>query len=173
MKSLYAPWRSNYTESVEEAHNKEAHTDSCVFCTHIQHTNDDAKNFILKRGTYSCIMFNRYPYNAGHLLIVPNEHIGHLEHLAVPARAELMEFANASTLILKKVAHAQGFNIGLNIGTVAGGSIPTHLHMHVLPRWIGDTNFLPTLGETKVISFDLVKMYEDLKPHFDAITVAK
>lgn len=169
MNSLYAPWRSNYTESVEEAKLKDTHSEVCIFCEHIKHPEHDAATFVLKRSKHACIMFNKYPYNAGHLLIVPNEHMGHLDHLSDETRTELMALANASTLILKKVAHAQGFNIGLNLGQVAGGSIPAHLHMHVLPRWIGDTNFLPTLGETKVISFDLVKMYADLKPHFDTL----
>ncbi len=171
MKCLYAPWRSHYTESVGSTKKEDAQTDECVFCAHLQQDHDDSKNYVLKRFSHTAVLFNRYPYNAGHLLIIPIEHIGNLEHLSKETSAQLMAATTASTVILKKKARPDGFNIGLNLGKMAGASIPAHLHMHLLPRWTGDTNFLPTLTDTKVISFDLEKMYLDLKPEFDAITL--
>lgn len=168
MKCIYAPWRSHYTESTEQT--KELKAEECFFCVYLQQ-NEDEKNFILRRFAHTAVIFNRYPYNAGHLLVIPLEHIGHLEHLSSQARAELMEVTTAATTILQKTARPNGFNVGLNLGKAAGASIPTHLHMHVLPRWAGDTNFMPTLGETKVISFDLHKIYADLKPHFDELKI--
>jgi ATP adenylyltransferase len=170
MESLYAPWRSNYTQSTEQRDTHQSAGDACIFCSQIQ-SNTDKEHFILKRCAHTCIMFNRYPYNAGHLLIVPLEHIAHMEHLSKNARCEMIELASASTIIFNSVAKPDGFNIGFNQGKAAGGSIPTHLHMHVLPRWHGDTSFLPTLSDTKVISFDLHALYENLKPHFDSLTL--
>ena len=169
MECLYAPWRTAYNKSTEQKHLTNNADDMCVFCTHIQHT-QDSTNFILKRCSHTVVMFNRYPYNAGHLLIIPIDHSGHLENLSQATRSQMMELACASTTILQKAARPDGFNIGFNLGTAAGGSIPNHIHMHVLPRWSGDTNFLPTISQTKVISYDLPAMYADLKPHFDKLT---
>lgn len=170
MDYLYAPWRSSYTESSERSKQDDTTSAECAFCTQL-HSNNDQENYILKRFANCAVLFNRYPYNAAHLLIVPFDHIGHIEHLSAQTRAELMEVANISTKILTQAARPDGFNIGFNMGKAAGGSIPTHLHLHVLPRWLGDTNFLPTLSTTKVISFDLPKIYQDLKPRFDAVSL--
>lgn len=166
MKILYAPWRSEYSTAVNsEAKKEDTSKENCVFCTQLQaHT--DEKYWILKRYQHNYIMLNKYPYNAGHLLILPLEHHQNFEQLSRDARAELMELISLSTQVLQKALNAQGFNIGANLGKVAGAGIPSHLHMHVLPRWSGDTNFLPVLAETKQVSFDLQKMYERLKEAF-------
>lgn len=154
MKHLYAPWRSGYL------HNKQ--TGSCVFCKNCAET-DDAQTFIIKRFEHCFVMLNLFPYNAGHLLIIPYEHQDSLEKLSQPARQEMMEVATKSITILKETLGAEAINIGLNLGgKAAGGSIPDHLHMHVLPRWLGDTNFLVTLADTKQISIDLADTYRKL-----------
>lgn len=170
MKKLYAPWRSSYTASADRTKNEEAREHECVFCTQLKENNDE-KYLILKRFSYSFVLLNSYPYNAGHLLILPLTHQADLYDLSSPARAEIMEVASASVAILKDMLKPHGFNLGVNLGKAAGASIPSHLHMHLLPRWNSDTNFLPTLGDTKVVSFDLLKIYEQLKPAFDTITL--
>jgi ATP adenylyltransferase len=167
MKNLYAPWRSDYTTSTARTKNENAPSDACVFCAHRDTVQDDEKNFILKRYKHVLVMFNKYPYNAGHLLVVPFEHVSSPELLNTEALVELMEITSKCVVILRHETGAEGFNIGLNLGKAAGAGIPSHLHMHVLPRFTGDTNFLPTLGETRVISFDLPAMYNHLKAAFN------
>jgi ATP adenylyltransferase len=167
MKNLYAPWRSDYTTSVAHTKNENAPSDDCVFCSHKEHPLDDAKNFVLKRHEHVFVMFNKFPYNAGHLVVVPYAHVGSPDLLSKEARIELMEVTTQAATILKRETGAEGFNIGLNIGKAAGAGIPSHLHMHVLPRFVGDTNFLPTLGATRVISFDLNAMYQHLLNAFN------
>ena len=167
MKQLYAPWREQYSSSIA-AQGEQAH--SCGFCREFDEHSDD-KHFILKRFKHMIVMLNLYPYNAGHLLILPIAHLAHLEELPQEARYELIELTAHSTTIVKKVLGCHGINIGMNLGKAAGAGIPSHLHLHVLPRFTGDTNFLPVLADTKQISFDLKKMYERLKPSFEAIRV--
>ena len=168
MKKLFAPWRNNYTTGT--AHNTDGTEtkDQCVFCTQLQE-NNDATHFIIRRFVYSAVILNLYPYNAGHLLIIPFEHKGRLHDFSKKARAELMELTTHSTTILTKTLKAPGINVGLNLGKSAGAGIPAHLHMHVLPRWLGDTNFMPTIGQTKIISTDLEEIYKKLKPPFNAL----
>lgn len=160
MKQLYAPWRKNY---IKGNGNK---GDVCVFCQQQKESND-AKNFIIKRFQHCFAMLNIFPYNAGHILIIPYEHQPSLEQLLPEARAEMMEITAQSITIFKKILKAEGINVGINIGgKSAGGSIPEHLHLHVLPRWLGDTNFLITLAETKQISLDLHEIYQKLHEAF-------
>jgi ATP adenylyltransferase len=168
MKHLYAPWRNKYVKKVERGKAKNALKEECIFCQKLTE-HEDEKHFILARFKYFAIMLNLYPYNAGHILIVTLDHINHLKNLTAEARNELMALTNESIIILEKVMDAQGINVGINIGKAGGAGIPNHLHTHVLPRWIGDTNFLPTLTGTKQISVDLPKLYQQLKPHFQAI----
>ncbi len=167
MNILYAPWREEYTNAT--AHGPKGQEgvgpENCVFCPRFSQTNDE-ENFILARYQYTCIMLNRYPYNSGHLLILPFEHNGALEDLSIETQKELIQLISHSTVILKKELKAQGINVGINLGKAAGAGIPSHLHVHVLPRWFGDTNFLPTLSETKQVSSDLGKLYKDLSPKF-------
>lgn len=168
MKNLYAPWRSDYTTSTARTKNENAPSDMCVFCSHKDNPQDDTKNFVLKRYEHVFVMFNKFPYNAGHLLVVPYAHVGSPDLLSKEARGELIEVTSHAMTILKRETGAEGFNCGLNIGKAAGAGIPAHLHMHVLPRFTGDTNFLPTLGETRVISFDLNAMYQHLLKAFNS-----
>lgn len=163
MKHLYAPWRQKYvTTMTGNGGKKKLPKNDCVFCQQIA-DNDDDKSFIIKRFKHCVIMMNRYPYNAGHLLILPLTHHAELDDLTPATRAEMMEVLTAAIPVLGKVLGAEGFNVGINLGIAGGGGIPSHLHIHLLPRWRGDTNFLETLGQTKVISSDIVEVFKDLK----------
>ena len=171
MNILYAPWREEYTASTQSPKEQETTgPEDCVFCIRFSQTNDD-ENFILARYQYNCIMLNRYPYNPGHLLIIPFEHKGNLEDFSIEVQKELIQLVTHSTAILKKELKAQGVNIGMNLGKAAGAGIPAHLHTHVLPRWHGDTNFLPTLAETKQVSSDLGKLYREISPKFKDLSI--
>ena len=170
MNRLYAPWRSLYAKSVHEGRSDHAAKNQCDFCIQLA-ANQDDRYFILKRFKQSFVCLNLYPYNAGHLMVLPNEHRANLYEISKEARTEIMEISCASTSILQEVLESEGVNIGLNMGKAAGAGIPSHLHMHVLPRWSGDTNFLPTLANTKLISFDLQEIFQKLKPAFEKLTL--
>lgn len=170
MKLLYCPWRSEYTTDVAHTKNENATQDECVFCTQFKQKKD-TEYFILKRFEYHAVMLNKYPYNAGHLLILPFNHVANLHELSKESRGELTELIMHSTQILKQTLDAHGFNVGLNLGKAGGAGIPSHLHYHVLPRYHGDTNFLPTLANTKQISFDLEEFYQKLKPEFEQVSI--
>jgi ATP adenylyltransferase len=171
MKHLYAPWRQKYvTNMTSKGGNKKLTKDECVFCKQLRESDDD-KYFVIKRFKHTVLIMNRYPYNAGHLLILPLKHHADLDELTAKDRAEMMEVLTTAIPILGAVLGAEGFNIGINLGVAGGGGIPSHLHIHLLPRWRGDTNFLETLGQTKVISSDIVQVFEDLKTRFAKVTV--
>ena len=170
MKRLYAPWRSLYAKNVQETKNEKATAGECDFCKQLA-LNQDEKYFILRRFTHSFVCLNLYPYNAGHLLILPLQHKPTLTDLSPEIRGEIMELTSLSTGIVKDVLHCQGINIGINLGTAAGAGIPSHVHVHVLPRWTGDSNFMPILADTKMISFDLNSIYAQLKPAFLSLSV--
>lgn len=165
MDKLYAPWRNNYVKNTKKKDGNKKMKNECVFC-HAFEENNDQKNLILKRYNNCVVMINKYPYNAGHLLILPFEHKAELEELKMETRNELMQAINDTLKVIKKVMNPQGFNVGLNLGSAGGGGIPSHLHFHILPRWNGDTNYLATLGQTKVICSDFYKIYDDLKKEF-------
>jgi len=166
MENLYAPWRSTYASDTGEGKKEKASESSCIFCNQLKQ-NEDEKNFILKRFDNTFVMLNKYPYNAGHLLVLPLKHFGTLNELSKVERTEIMEVINQSVDILSSTLKNDGLNVGLNLGKIAGAGIPSHLHFHVLPRWKGDTNFMPALAKTKVISFDIKKMYQALKKQFN------
>ncbi len=168
MHYLFAPWRSKYAQDTGNTKTEKTTEKECVFCTMLKE-NNDKKNLILRRFDHNFVMLNQFPYNAGHLLIMPLEHKAALYKVSKKARTELMELTNKSIEILHDVLKAQGINVGINFGKIAGAGIPSHFHLHVLPRWQGDTNFLPTLSNTKQISFDLNDMYKQLKPSFATI----
>ncbi len=163
MKHLYAPWRESYIRAKK-------YTD-CVFCIEPEESATsaarDAELFILHRYTHCFVMLNRFPYNGGHLLVIPYEHRASLTDCAPEILHEMIEVGTLATAILSKACKAEGFNIGFNLGgPAAGGSIPEHLHMHVLPRWQGDTGFLTTLADTKPVSVNLPALYDQLKAFF-------
>jgi ATP adenylyltransferase len=163
MNHLYAPWRDTYTKEDQE----QTSSKQCIFCTQIA-DNNDTKYFIMRRYEKGLIMLNLYPYNPGHLLIIPYHHTTDLAHLQEAERAEMMELVTRSSTILQHTLKAHGINIGLNMGgKAAGGSIPEHIHIHVIPRWFGDTNFLAIVSETKVITLDLHSIYRQLHVAFN------
>lgn len=168
MKQLHAPWRNEYSENTAHHKNEVSSPENCVFCQQFAQQQDQ-EFFILRRFTYNAVLLNKYPYNAGHLLIIPFVHVGELFQVPHEARIEMMELMTQGQKILKETLEAHGCNIGINMGKAAGAGIPTHIHAHVLPRWFGDTNFLPIFGETKQISFDLTSIYHQLKPAFDVL----
>jgi ATP adenylyltransferase len=163
MKQLFSPWRSDYTEHNGRSKQEDATEDECVFCIQLK-SNKDVEYLILKRHKHHAVMLNKYPYNAGHLLILPYAHIADLHGLEQAAHHELIDLVAAYSALLKTKLNADGLNVGFNIGKAAGAGIPSHMHTHILPRFYGDTNFLPTLANTKNIPFDLNELYTRLKP---------
>lgn len=155
MKHLWSPWRMTYLEN----HEKET---GCVFCN-AQAKTDGADNLIAFRGERAYVILNRYPYTSGHLMVVPLEHKATLEELDPRTRAEMMELATRCMSILRKVYNPQAFNMGANIGEAAGAGVPGHVHIHIVPRWNGDTNFMSALGETRVLPESLEDTYRKIR----------
>lgn len=139
----------------------------CIFCKR-RSDNDDRKNLILFRGKTAFVILNKYPYNSGHLMVVPNRHKRDLEALTTRELTELMQLTQKCVQVLKKTFSPDGFNIGFNLGKAAGAGIDDHLHVHIVPRFTGDTNFLPVLGQTKLQSIGLEEVLDFLTPGFSA-----
>jgi ATP adenylyltransferase len=158
MKNLWSPWRMDYILSEKE--------NGCIFCDKPKN-NNNREMLILYRGENVFVMMNLYPYNNGHILIAPYVHVNNSSKLSVEIRSETMELANESMEIMKKMMNAEGFNFGANIGKSGGAGIEEHIHYHVVPRWHGDTNFMPIVGHTKVQVEGLQETYDNLKPYFD------
>jgi ATP adenylyltransferase len=158
MEKMWSPWRSEYIESfkskVEDA--------GCIFCSAVNHKIEEDNSLVVYKGKAAFIMLNLYPYNNGHLMLVPNRHICKLTELTPGENSEIMYLVQKSSEALNIIMSPQGFNIGANIGKAAGAGIDTHLHFHIVPRWNGDTNFMPVLGQVKVISQDLLRTKKDL-----------
>jgi len=153
MKNLWSPWRSKYIESFKN----EQSNGSCIFCDAVEKDITDMSNLVVHKSKNSFVMLNLYPYNNGHLMIVPKRHIGKIELLNEKELHELMDEIMLAEKVLRKVYEPQGFNIGANLGRAGGAGIEEHIHFHILPRWNGDTNFMPAIGEVKVISQDLAE----------------
>jgi len=162
MDTLWAPWRIEYIKQPKEQ--------GCIFCLKPAE-NQDQKNLIIYRGKTSFIIMNFYPYNNGHLMVVPYRHIADLSDLDPDERLELMSLLALSKEALKITMSPHGFNIGMNLGEVAGAGVKDHLHFHIVPRWNGDTNFMPILGHTKVVSEGLNETREKLEKAFDEIII--
>lgn len=156
MDNLWAPWRMEYITNQPEK------TDKCIFCENPRNK-DDHKNHIVYRGKYCYIMLNKYPYNNGHVMILPYKHASDLLDLSEEIQTECQQLINKTIIVLRKVFNPHGINIGLNIGTAAGAGIAEHIHYHILPRWEGDTNFMPVVSGVKVISESLDSTYTKLK----------
>ena len=160
MDKLWAPWRIDYIRSEKE--------EGCIFCDKPAN-GDDRTMLILYRGEYSIVLMNLYPYNNGHLMIAPYQHTDSTQELSYSSRSEIMELADQTMTIQKNVLNANGFNYGANIGYSGGAGIANHIHFHIVPRWAGDTNFMPVVGHTKVQVQGLQETFDDLKPHFDKL----
>jgi ATP adenylyltransferase len=139
----------------------------CIFCVKPAE-GEDEKNLILGRSERAYVLLNLYPYNSGHLMVVPLLHTGDLASLPPDIGAEVLALTQKAISALTSVYRPQGFNVGMNLGEVAGGSISAHLHLHVVPRWGGDTNFMPVTAETKVLPETLDQTWRRLRPYFDA-----
>lgn len=158
MKHLWSPWRMNYIAN----HKKEA---DCVFC-HAQAMSDGEENLIALRGKLSYVILNRFPYTSGHLMVIPFEHVSTLEELDAETRAEMMELTSRSMTVLRGLYKPHGFNMGANIGEAAGAGVLGHVHIHIVPRWVGDTNFMSSVGETRVLPETLEETYRRVKAAF-------
>lgn len=155
MDKLWAPWRIKYITKVIKQ------TKGCVFCN-IRNSKQDKKNFVITRIKHAYSVLNLYPYNNGHILIVPNRHVYDLSGLKQEEREDLWELLEATKGLIDKIMKPDGYNIGINLGKAAGAGFPEHLHIHMVPRWLGDVNFMPVTGHTKVISQSLKSLHEKL-----------
>ena len=160
MDNLWAPWRMEYI--MGEAGKI---TDGCVFCAIVKEKND-SKNHIVYRGESCYVVLNKFPYNNGHLMVIPYAHLDDLLLLPDQVQIECQLLINKTIAALRKSFNPQGINVGLNMGTAAGAGIAEHLHYHILPRWSGDTNFMPAIAGVKVISESLDATYKKLKAAF-------
>ncbi|MCL2140662.1 MAG: HIT domain-containing protein [Dehalococcoidia bacterium] len=161
MEYQFAPWRIQYIKQ-ETTEKKEG---DCILC-YYPALNDDEPSLILYRGKYNFVIMNRYPYNAGHIMVAPLRHCGALEGLDEEERNEHFAIVAQCEKILREVFRCQGFNIGMNIGRVAGAGVDYHIHTHIVPRWNGDTNFMPVIANTKVINEAIAETYRALSPYF-------
>lgn len=155
MDAISAPWRMGYITGEKPQ--------SCVLCDA-----DCKEQFILKRGPHALIMLNLYPYTAGHIMVVPVRHIALMEDLTPDERRDIFDYCILSVQALKRAMAPQGFNIGMNLGLAAGAGVDDHLHVHIVPRWVGDTNFMTVVGEVRVIPEDIAETWKKLLPYFQA-----
>lgn len=159
MEKLWSPWRSQYIQSFKDE--PEDSSEGSLF-TRILNRNKDKENYILHRGKTCFIIMNLYPYNSGHIMIVPYKEAKDISELESETRMELMELIETGCKALTDALKPHGFNIGANLGRVAGAGVEDHIHFHIVPRWNGDTNFMPVLSEVKVISEAMDETYEKL-----------
>ena len=151
MEKLWSPWRSKYIESLS----KKKDDDECIFCEAAKNDVNDSENLLVRKGELTFTLLNLYPYNNGHLMIIPFRHIGDLDDLSNQEGSEIFRELQLARRALLDISQPQGFNIGANLGRIGGAGIYEHIHFHIVPRWSGDTNFMPVLGEVKVISQEL------------------
>lgn len=160
MEKLWSPWRSQYIDTFKDEP-KETLPGSLF--TRILNENDDRKNYLLHRGKNAFIIMNLYPYNSGHLMVVPYQEARSIDELDSDTRLEMFELIDLGIKVLNDAIKPHGFNIGANLGRVAGAGIEDHIHFHIVPRWNGDTNFMPVLNDVKVISEEMGRTYDKLK----------
>jgi len=158
---LWSPWRMAYVRGGGNS------GDGCIFCDlPAQGTDRDEANHLLARGELTFVLLNAFPYNPGHLMVAPYRHVGRYGELTAGELAEMMAFAGTAIGALEEDSGAHGFNLGMNLGQVAGAGIADHIHLHLVPRWGGDTNFMPIVGQTKVLPELLAETYRRLRPRF-------
>lgn len=151
MKDIFAPWRIAYIQSTDRP-------SGCIFCS-FPSQDADENNLIIYRGKESFVILNRYPYNSGHLMIVPYRHTADYCSLSVTEVSEIHHLSSIAINVMKKTLKPEGFNLGVNLGKVAGAGVEDHVHLHVVPRWNGDTNFMPVMGDVRVIPQSLEETY--------------
>lgn len=160
MERLWTPWRRAFVEGADHR------AGECFLCS-IPAQHDDRRNFLLLRAERVFVLLNLYPYNSGHLMVAPYFHTGDLANLEAPTADDLMHVTQRSVDALQRAYRPDAFNVGMNLGRSAGAGLPDHLHVHVVPRWNGDTNFMPVIGETKVLPESLDQTYDRLQPFFN------
>ncbi len=164
MKRLWTPWRMAYLRAA-----KGSATGGCIFCDKMQSAvANDRENLILLRGKHDFVMLNLYPYANGHMLVVPYQHSGELDALGPETLQEMMLLINRCIQALRTVLKPQGFNVGANLGRAAGAGVEDHIHFHIVPRWAGDTNFMPVLSDVRMIPELLQQTYDQLKSALNA-----
>jgi len=158
MGHLWTPWRSTYITAKKDR-------DRCIFCA-TGEVGDDEESLLIYRGQFCFVMLNRYPYTTGHLMIAPYRHVSRLLQVDQEVTDEMMRLARRAEEYLEEVYRPDGLNLGMNLGEAAGAGIEQHIHLHVLPRWKGDANFMTTVGEVRIMPEDLSDTYRKLKPRF-------
>lgn len=159
--NLWAPWRMGYLKNIKKEK-------GCLFCR-VFKSNKDADNLLLHRSTHAFSMLNLYPYNNGHLMVAPVRHVPSLEMLGDKEICDCLGLVTKTKRLLDRVLKPDGYNIGINIGRAGGAGFDRHLHIHIVPRWFGDTNFMPTLAGTRIISQSLKALYQELSKHKDEL----
>ena len=162
MTHLWTPWRSTYMQAGNEKHR-------CIFCEAAAAGSADEKTLVAYRGALCFIILNRFPYTSGHLMIAPYEHVSRLAQASISTTEEMMHLARLAEQVLEGVYKPDGLNIGMNLGEAAGAGIEQHIHLHVLPRWKGDANFMSTVGQTRIIPESLEDTYAKLRRGFEGI----
>ncbi|HEY2914377.1 MAG TPA: HIT domain-containing protein [Candidatus Angelobacter sp.] len=158
MDYLFTPWRYTYITGATAP-------GDCLFCGLLQ-AKDDEKSLIVHRATYCFVVLNAFPYTSGHVMVVPYEHLAELSKLSQPAAQEMMALTQQLEGVLRELYRPDGVNLGMNIGKAAGAGVAGHIHMHILPRWFGDVNFMSAVGETRVLPEDLLTTYKKLRSKF-------
>lgn len=161
MQRLWSPWRAKYIAS-----GVDSQAEDCVLCRIAADTDQDAANYVLHRGEHAFVVLNLYPYISGHLMIVPYLHTSEFDSAPKEITDEMMDLTKRSQTALREVYSPAGFNMGMNLGAAAGAGITDHLHIHLLPRWTGDTNFMTTVGESRVLPEALETTYSKLRDRF-------
>ena len=162
MDRLYSPWRSQYIETFKSSSSEE---ESCVFCSALAN-DEDEKRLVVYRGKNAFVIMNLYPYNSGHMMVIPNRHTADFSGLTEAELAGSMKLLQVAQCGLIEMAHPHGFNMGMNLGRAGGAGIADHLHWHIVPRWNGDTNFMPILADVKLVSEDMQKQRAFLHDYF-------
>ncbi len=160
MNVIWAPWRMAYIKQARRPR-------GCIFCAKSR-ARRDAANLLLHRGRHGFIIMNLFPYNSGHLLVAPYAHVKSIEHLPDSVTLDLLKLTNRALRVLRAEMRPEGFNVGINLGRVSGAGIEGHTHLHIVPRWNGDTNFMPLFAETRVIPEHLVATYRKLRTRFQS-----
>jgi len=157
---IWTPWRMKYIQENSD-------TENCIFCSAAM-GEDDCNKLVFFRGEHVFMILNRYPYTTGHVMCVPYAHERRLHDLTKETRIEMMDFTSKAVQVLQRVYAPEGFNIGLNLGKVAGAGVADHLHMHIVPRWMGDTSFMSAVGDTRVLPESLTDTYRRVKKAWEA-----
>lgn len=167
MDRLWTPWRYQYISGAGgDEKDDDSSSAACVFCRIAAEPSCDEENFVLKRARHNFILLNLYPYTSGHLMIVPYDHVADLDALSKETSDELMDLAKHAQGVLREAYRPEGMNLGMNLGRAGGAGVAGHVHLHALPRWVGDVNFMTAVGETRVLPEDLPTTYKRLHGKF-------